>query len=783
MRPLRLMLVPAAVALSVACDPPVDTNEAPRLEFVSPAAGATFNESPTAVAIVRVSDVDRDVLTLVVTADDGAIALGTFEDLETAQEVPIPLGSLPGGEHTLQATVSDGTADVQASVTFTWNLAPSAPVVQITPANPLTNDDLVASVSTDAVDPEGTALIHYVYTWKRTADGTTAADPTVIAALTEKGDEWTATVAAFESPDGIGHADDAAFSVGSASVIIGNTPPSPPALVAISPNDPLLVNDLRCYVPDLAVNSGTDADPADVATLTYYATWTVDGNASAAYDGEQFLPAAELNSGASWSCTLATDDGTDRSAAIGSATVVIGSHVRSAADARARISGDHNDQHVGTVALGVDVDNEVFGQDDDLVLGVADFHAGIAPDPTGLVAVFQGGDVASGLLASRTYSLLGVDERWPIGARAVRVPDVIGDVGADIAFTRHSIDATQQGLVYIVPGNSLATPANSPPYGGLILDGDSDVEFGSALGTGNLDGDSRSEVFVGDGGAALMFSGDSIASATNHTTCVDATHPCLLKGDAEKQFGTVTDIPIDGIAPGDYDGDGLDDILLTRSGSLDDTIAFVFLGDAISVGSLFALGDADVHLDDDIDDGLQAGGSVARLEDSDGDGVSDFLIGNGAHVDSGGASVGWALLYRGGTAFGATALLNTSQSTVSIEGVEAGAGFGTSIVDLGDLGDDGLSEFAVSAPNANAAAGAVYLFTGGDFTDAALNSQVSRTADYARAQITGEDAGDNLTISGPPGDFDADGVPDFVFGAPYWNATDSGRTYVFLTGQ
>ena len=88
MRPLRLLLVPVAVGLAVACDPPVDTNEAPRLEFVNLAAGQTLNESPDAVALVHVSDIDLDALTLVMTADDGAVDLGTTEGIASGDEGP-----------------------------------------------------------------------------------------------------------------------------------------------------------------------------------------------------------------------------------------------------------------------------------------------------------------------------------------------------------------------------------------------------------------------------------------------------------------------------------------------------------------------------------------------------------------------------------------------------------------------------------------------------------------------------------------------------------------------
>lgn len=220
---MRITTIAVALALMMACDPPVDLNEAPQVEFVSPAEGATVNESPDAAAQIHVTDRDNDAMSVVVT-DETAAELGKFDSVASGDTVSVPLAGLAGGAHTLSADVSDGTASTHVELTFTWNLAPSVPVIEISPANPQTADDLEVAVTQDAVDTDGSMLIVYEYAWKLEGSGDTAVGQTLSNESTAKGDVWDATVRAYESVDGLTHADDAAFSEVTASATIENTP-------------------------------------------------------------------------------------------------------------------------------------------------------------------------------------------------------------------------------------------------------------------------------------------------------------------------------------------------------------------------------------------------------------------------------------------------------------------------------------------------------------------------------------------------------------------------------
>lgn len=101
---------------------------------------------------------------------------------------------------------------------------PTAPEVTITPADPLTGDALVATLTTESVDPDGDAV---TYGWTWTVDGqpdaTTAEVP---ASATSKGQTWSVTV----TPTAGGLQGPPATT----SVTIGNTPPDAPTVSVAS---------------------------------------------------------------------------------------------------------------------------------------------------------------------------------------------------------------------------------------------------------------------------------------------------------------------------------------------------------------------------------------------------------------------------------------------------------------------------------------------------------------------------------------------------------------------
>ena len=101
---------------------------------------------------------------------------------------------------------------------------------------------------------------------------------------------------------------------------------------------------------------------------------------------------------------------------------------------------------------------------------------------------------------------------------------------------------------------------------------------------------------------------------------------------------------------------------------------------------------------------------------------------------------------------------------------EPGAGhFGAAIV-AGDFNADGRTDIAASAPNYSTNTGRVYIF----YNDGNLTT----TAGFADAVITGETTSNYLGISLAAGDFNADGKTDLAAGAEGYS-TNTGRVYLF----
>jgi hypothetical protein len=171
------------------------------------------------------------------------------------------------------------------------NQPPGAPDVVIEPAAPVTGDDLVAGLSMESEDPDGERAVVYSFAWYQ--DGALRPDLTdsvLPSEATARGQTWMVEVT---PSDG-----QAAGEFGSASVTIGNTPPSVTA--SMSPTSPLVSDDLEVHA------EGQD-DDGDVISFAY--RWTVDGEA-ASQTGST-IPAADTARGEVWEVTVTPDDGSE----------------------------------------------------------------------------------------------------------------------------------------------------------------------------------------------------------------------------------------------------------------------------------------------------------------------------------------------------------------------------------------------------------------------------------------------------------------------------------------
>jgi len=166
------------------------------------------------------------------------------------------------------------------------------------------------------------------------------------------------------------------------------------------------------------------------------------------------------------------------------------------------------------------------------------------------------------------------------------------------------------------------------------------------------------------------------------------------------------------------------------------------------------------------------GSSIAGLDDIDGDGLGDVLV--GAPYEGSAEFTyqrGQAHVYSGGT----------GKHLRTIESPQFPARqFGQYLARLSDINADGFGDFMIGAPqhlgaNRRASEGALYVYSGADGT-------LIRTMHSPHEAWPGGLFG-NGQFSGTP-DLDRDGVPDILVGQPYLSAPgvepiDAGRLFLF----
>ncbi len=282
-------------------------------------------------------------------------------------------------------------------------------------------------------------------------------------------------------------------------------------------------------------------------------------------------------------------------------------------------------------------------------------------------------------------------------------------------------------------GQSLLQELSAPePQGG--------TNFGLAVaGVTDADGDGRGDILVGAREQVHLFSGAT--GALLHT---------ILPPDSARSFGTaVAGVP-------DVNGDGRTDLLVGASltfGAFDNA-GRVYLFSGTTGSRLRTLDSPDPHFDG------MFGRAVTGVQDVDGDGRGDLLIGS---RDAGGQ----AYLFSGATGL----LLDTLFSPDPM----SGDNFGAAVAAVPDTDGDGLDDLLIGAfagMHENIRSGRAYLFSGA--TRALLH-----TLDSPDPKNFG-DFGE--AVAGVP-DVDGDGRGDLLIGAPQENGSSNltwaGRAYLF----
>ncbi len=320
-------------------------------------------------------------------------------------------------------------------------------------------------------------------------------------------------------------------------------------------------------------------------------------------------------------------------------------------DSTAAFYGSAGGDKAGSAVAGADLDGD---EVDDVLVGVREWDG----DATkmGRVYLFFGpvtGD--KDLDTDGEVYLEGPSQDDRAGA-GLATGDFDGDGWADLLIGGSEADAggDKSGEAYLVLGPITADVDLADAD--LTLAGEAaNDKVGSALSLGDSDGDGRDDLLLGTSGYDIT--GANSAGAAYLVLAASLVDEDGLLTDDALDLGSADALVVGGYADaklgesvelgGDYDGDGVKDLLLGASGSDEGGdkagAAYVFYGPL--TGTWSALSYADLSfIGDTAGDAL--GNGVTSAGDVNGDGIDDLLAG-AAKEDTGGDAAGAAYLLFG----------------------------------------------------------------------------------------------------------------------------------------
>ena len=364
----------------------------------------------------------------------------------------------------------------------------------------------------------------------------------------------------------------------------------------------------------------------------------------------------------------------------------------------------------------------------DLLIGARDADGPVNSRPdAGEVYVFFGprhtGEALDLATTNPDFTVYGIDPGDNLGDW-VAAGDLNGDGIDDLLLGAWHADGPgntkeNAGEVYAIFGShtlggSIDLATTSPNLIVFGADGAADPsgdQMGMALAAGDLNGDGIDDLLVSayraDGPGNTRFdAGEAYVIMGSHslggTIDLAVTSPLLtiLGADASDNFGS-------SVAAGDFNGDGIDDLLLGAwlAKSVGDSRweageAYVILGKP-ALGGTIDLKTVPVDLTIYGSDAGDFLGDAVAAGDVNGDGMEDILVAP-THADGIGNTkndVGEVDVFYGSPTLGGSIDLSSTAPDLRIVGVDPNDWFGHHMV-VSDLNGDGTCDLAVGAPGA-----------------------------------------------------------------------------------
>ncbi len=456
---------------------------------------------------------------------------------------------------------------------------------------------------------------------------------------------------------------------------------------------------------------------------------------------------------------------------------------------------DDNDWFGRSVAGLGDVDGD--GVEDLAVGASADDDGGSGKGAMWILFMNADGTVKSHQKISDIQGGFGgvLDNHDELGNSVANMGDIDGDGVVDLAVGAYGDDdgGHNHGAVWILFLNADGTVKSHQKisdtqggFTGVLDDGDF---FGRSLANmGDIDGDGVEDLAVGahgddDGGynhgAVWILFLNADGTVKSHQKISDTEGGFTGVLDVWDFFGTsvanIGDIDSDEVvdlAVGAKDDDGGD--MVSDRGA----VWILFLNADGTVKSHQKISDTEGGFGGVLDDDDYFGSSVARLEDVNGDGVVDLVVG-ADEDDDGGTDRGavWILFMN------ADGTVKSYQKISSRPGLDDFDYFGSSAAGLGDIDGDGVVDLAVGADGDDDGGGGrgsvwiLFLNPDGTFKD---HQKISDTeGGFGGVLISGDRFGRSLANMG---DIDGDGVVDLAVGAYLDNdgGTDRGAVWILF---